>query len=50
MACGSTLTLPESGDVLTCDLDDGHDGPVHSDQGHAWGDISLPLAHAREAE
>lgn len=50
MACGATIELPESGQVLTCDLEEEHDGPVHSEQGHAWGDITLPMAHARQPD
>jgi hypothetical protein len=50
MKCGATIELPASGEVLTCDLDGGHDGPVHSDQGHAWGDYTLPMVHARQPD
>jgi hypothetical protein len=50
MPCNATIELPGNGQVLTCDLVEGHDGPVHSDDGHAWGDITLPHAHARDPD
>jgi hypothetical protein len=43
--CGATVEVGEDAELLTCDLEPGHDGPVHSDKGHAWGDFTLPAPH-----
>lgn len=41
--CGATVETLEG--ALTCGLGPAHDGPVHDDHGHQWGDpdLTVPL-------
>jgi hypothetical protein len=39
--CAETVELHDDR-VLTCDLPDGHPGPVHSDGQESWADPMLP--------
>lgn len=40
--CGAQVELPD-GPTLICGRATDHDGPVHDDNGHQWGDPDLPL-------
>lgn len=39
--CGATVDTADDR-TLVCDQPAGHAGPVHSDNGEAWGDPALP--------